>query len=436
MTSTMRTTRKKDLAPRGVIRLPAGWGIRFVSGAGHVHERKISGVKSEAKREHERARLRVHNQPGWCPKAARLAVKAEEKKKQSDRITVQQYAEAWLRSHVAIACKPRTSELYRSVFAHHVFPAFGSVPLHALDRGAIRDLLTRKAQAGLARASLQNILIPLRAMLNAALDDGKIPGNPAVRLGRFSRGLSAREVRKVTALTADELSSVIASANKHFPDYADLIHVLAWTGLRLGEACGLQWVDLDVAGGFLEVRRTVAYRARRVLIGTPKSGQARRVDMPAALVARLRQRQSICEARAALEGRELSPWVFPAPTDDDKPLNAAHLRFKVWYRVLRWADLRGVRLHDLRHSYASLLLQAGAPMLYVKEQLGHSSIQVTVDLYGHIEPGVNREAIEHLARTTGRSVAGELRLPEAAVELGLNLDFQETAKQHEEGKEA
>jgi integrase len=98
------------------------------------------------------------------------------------------------------------------------------------------------------------------------------------------------------------------------------------------------------------------------------------VDLPAALVARLAERRSVREA-AALAGQELSAWVFPSPSDPTTPLNAEHLRFKVWYRVLRHAKLRGVRLHDLRHTYASLLLQAGEPIGYVKQQLGHSSIK-------------------------------------------------------------
>jgi integrase len=98
--------------------------------------------------------------------------------------------------------------------------------------------------------------------------------------------------------------------------------------------------------------------------------------------------------RAAIAGRELSPWLSPALTDDTKPLNPAFLRFNVWYKVLEHAKLRAVRLHDLRHTYASLLLQAGEPIAYVKDQLGHSSIQVTVDLYGHLVAGANRGAVD------------------------------------------
>ena len=139
------------------------------------------------------------------------------------------------------------------------------------------------------------------------------------------------------------------------------------------------------------------------------------MDLPAALVARLRARQSVLEADAAVAGRDLPPWVFPAPTDANKPVNGAFVRFKVWYRILRRAGLRAIRLHDLRHTYASLLLAAGEPMIYVKEQLGHSSIQVTVDLYGHVQPGENRDAVNRLAALTS-----DTSLAEAASELSRN----------------
>jgi integrase len=124
------------------------------------------------------------------------------------------------------------------------------------------------------------------------------------------------------------------------------------------------------------------------------------VDVPATLMRRLKDRQEIAAAEAALRGVEPSAWVFAAPTDPVKPVNPAFTRFKVWYKVLTLAGLRSVPLHALRHTYASLLLQAGEPIAYVQRQLGHSSIQVTVDRYGHFIPGENRQAVERLAATT------------------------------------
>jgi hypothetical protein len=95
-----------------------------------------------------------------------------------------------------------------------------------------------------------------------------------------------------------------------------------------------------------------------------------------------------------------SPWMFPSPTDATKPVDASFIRSKRWDRLLRVAGLRSLKLHALRHTYASLLLQDGESPTYVKELMGHSSIQVTVDVYGHFIPGKNRGAVERLAKAT------------------------------------
>ena len=84
------------------------------------------------------------------------------------------------------------------------------------------------------------------------------------------------------------------------------------------------------------------------------------------------------------------------PDKHGEPINDSYLRKSVFYPLLAKAKLPRIRLHDIRHTYASQLLQAGAPVHYVKEQLGHSSIATTVDLYGHCQPGTNREAINRL----------------------------------------
>lgn len=320
----VRSTRKKDNAPRGVFRHPSGvWAVRFTCGLGCIHQEKVNALKSDAVELYHERRKRARGEPGWCPKAERRAAVEAKRREEEARhlqdaqaVTVRQYAEHWLLVHVAQDCRERTARGYRAIFERHIFPALGDVPLGGLTRPQLKGFLASKAEAGLTRGTLKNIVVPLRAMLNAAVDEGRISGTPAARLLKRVRGRTEAEARK--ALSAPELARVLEAADKYFPDYADFVYLLAWTGLRLSEACGLQWGDLDLAGGFLEVRRTASYRAHRILIGAPKSGKARRVDLPAALGSRLRARQSLREAEAALQGRDLSPWVFPCPDRRDQ----------------------------------------------------------------------------------------------------------------------
>lgn len=170
------------------------------------------------------------------------------------------------------------------------------------------------------------------------------------------------------------------------------------TGLRLGELLGLQWADVDFHGRFIEVRRNLV--AGRLT--TPKSGKARRVDMSQQLSETLKGLLTTRKAEVLRNGWGKVPeWVFC--NEDGGPLDGDNLRHRVFYKLLEKAGLRRIRFHDLRHTFASLLLQQNESPTYVKEQLGHASIQVTVDIYGHLIPGANRQAVDRLDDATIRN---------------------------------
>jgi len=317
-----------------------------------------------------------------------------------DALSLQAYAERWLGTYVAVHCKPRTLELYTFLCRRHLFPELGAVALPDLTRERVRALFASKVGAGMRRSTALKVVGLLREILNHAVEDGHLASNPATRLSRFYRGRTEQEARpRVVPLTERELRHLLATCKRWYPAWLDLIATAAWTGLRQGEVLGLQWEDLDFAGGFIDVRRTVAYTGGTLRAGSPKSGKARRVDLPAPLAGALQARKSLLEAEAALEGRDPTPWVHPNKAG--KPIDALNLLHRVWHPLLDKAGLRRIRFHDLRHTYASLLIQRGESLAYVKEQLGHSSIQVTVDLYGHLVPGTNRGAVDRLAAATG-----------------------------------
>jgi integrase len=186
---------------------------------------------------------------------------------------------------------------------------------------------------------------------------------------------------------------------------------------REGEALGLQWTDLDPARNLIDLQRTVSIRGKKatteepsLIVNTPKSGRLRIVDCPAGLMAQLQERRSIAQAEAAVAGRPLAPWVFPAAIDPTRPLNASWFWRHVWSPLLDKAAVRAIRIHDARHTYASLMLRRGVPIAYVSCQLGHSSIQITVDLYGHFVPGGDRHHAEGpAAAIEAERVAAEAR---------------------------
>ncbi len=150
----------------------------------------------------------------------------------------------------------------------------------------------------------------------------------------------------------------------------------------MGELLALQWDDIDWQSRFIDVQRNYTH----FRITTPKSGESRRVDMSRELAQTLADLHTERQLEAAASKWETVPeWVFCSEVGG--LLHPHNVRDRIFYGLLTKAKLRKVRFHDLRHSFASLLLQNGESPVYVKGQMGHSSIQVTVDLYGHLIPG-------------------------------------------------
>jgi integrase len=318
-------------------------------------------------------------------------------------LTLKDFAENWLKTVVALHLKPATQENYRVAMHRHWLPALRVLPLAAVTRERIKAVMAEKLSKGELRpSSLRTALIPLSACLNSAIEAGLIPANPAIRLGRFTRQAGEAEARSIDPFTAGELTTLLTTAEQQMPEHYPLILTLARTGLRLGEALALKREDLDFHQGHLWVRRTWGRRS----IGTPKTGKARRVDMSRQLQSALQGHLSLRAAEAAVAGRPDSMWLFPDPQsrDDREPLTPLLFYKSVWWSLMRRSGLRYRKPHTLRHTFASLLLQNGESVTYVRDQLGHSSIRMTVDTYGHLVPGANRQAVDRLDDATGRNL--------------------------------
>jgi integrase len=173
----------------------------------------------------------------------------------------------------------------------------------------------------------------------------------------------------------------------------------------MGELIALKGIDIDFKGRFIHVRRNLS----RGKISVTKNGKDRPVDMSGKLAEVLgdllskRRAEALREemkkpAEARREATEvvnetMEDWLFQ--TAAGTQIDPSNLR-KVFHRILVDAKMRRIRFHDLRHTFASLLLQNGESLTYVKDQMGHSSINVTVDIYGHLVPGGNRAAVDKL----------------------------------------
>jgi integrase len=331
--------------------------------------------------------------------------------------TLAEYAERWLTEAIVPHRKPRTEDYYRKVLEHHLLPVFGKLPLTEIRPAQVRAFIAQKLNAKASRNTVKNMAATLRAILYQAQQmDELIPSNPAARFGRFFDARhDARE--HVVVLEPEDVARVFRTATKWYADHELAIRMLFYTGMREGELLGLRWEDVDWPRHLIDLRRTVAFRQHRLIVNTPKSGKLRTIDVPAALTASLRELHSVRKAQAVVDGAASAPWIFRSATDPARPMNDAWFRDRVWRPLLEKAEVRHIRVHDARHTYASLMLRRGVPIAYVSKQLGHSSIQITVDLYGHFIPGADRHHVEGLAEAieeAGRQLAATQPQPDPA----------------------
>jgi len=311
------------------------------------------------------------------------------KKAEEDKRTLEEYAKDWLEVH-KVNIKKSTYWEYESVIRNHLIPAFGKVPFVKIDREMVKRLVAQNVDAGLSKSMVRNIVVPLREMFNHAIDDKKsgIETNPAERVGRFSR--KAISGKKIDPLTREELAELLTTTREVMPHYYPLLLCAARTGMRAGELAALKWRNIDFQNRFIEVQGNIS----RGDLTTPKNGKTRKVDMSMhltnvldALLAEHRanaKRANPLNPEKAL-GAVMDSFVFTR--DDGKALDPNDLRRQILYKALDAAIVRRVRFHDLRHTYASLLIAQGEDLAYIKDQLGHYSIQMTVDIYGHLVPG-------------------------------------------------
>jgi integrase len=298
-----------------------------------------------------------------------------------------QYAERWMKQHAKVNCKPETVRNYRYALDVNLLPAIGDKDIRAITRDDVKTLCFDMKQKGLSPGVVKLRGTILGGIFNAAIEDGLLVGNPAIRLGKIVKVPSRKG--RVDFLNPDESRKLLDAVLEHFPRWFPFFLTALRTGMRVGELIALQWEDIDWNGKFIEVRRAIS----RGEVGTPKNGKPRRIDLSDRLSAVLTDHRKGMAKEALAQGRSKPDRVFVNPEGGE--LQASSV-VKPYRRILTKAGLRRLRFHDLRHSFASALLANGEPLAYVKEQMGHSSIQITVDVYGHLEPGANREAVNRL----------------------------------------
>lgn len=271
-------------------------------------------------------------------------------------------AEEW--SGTTLHLKPRTRDGYRRLLDRRVLPRWRHIPMGKLV-GYVSDWITELGSAGLSATDIRQTVYVFSAVCQYAIRTGRLHVNPLAGI-KLPRPKATRERIFLNHVEVAKLAAEVG-------DYAIFIRTLAYTGMRWGEAIALRVRDIDLNRRRIDVHRAYTDLAGKLIEGTPKSHQARTVPLPPSLCADL---------QALIDGRELNAHVFTAPRGG--PLRLTNFRRTVWIPAVKAAGVDGLTIHGLRHTAASLYISAGTPPKVVQRVLGHASITITMDLYGHL----------------------------------------------------
>jgi len=309
------------------------------------------------------------------------------------KLLLGEYLDQWLNDYCKANLAPHTVQSYEFFVKRHIKPALGQIPLTQLKPEHLQHLYAdklstgrRDGNGGLGNRSVRYIHITLHKALKSAVKLGMIARNPA----------DAVDVPKVKRHEMSVMSEtdihIFLEYAKSTPYYA-LFYTALFTGMRRSELLALRWSDVDLLLCQASVNRTLhQLHNRDIVFQQPKTDKGRRLialsPSTASVLAEQRTQQENIKQSLGLT---LSDEDLVFSQYDGKPLLPDSVT-QAWRNLARRTGLKGIRLHDARHTHASLMLKQGVHPKIVQERLGHASIQITLDTYSHVAPGLQQAA--------------------------------------------
>ena len=295
------------------------------------------------------------------------------------RVTLDEWSHRWLAGKRRI--KPKTRAGYESLLSARILPTFGTLAINRIDRVAVEGWVSEMLDDGLSASRVKQAYLVLNAMIKAAVRQGHLSRNliEDVEMPR----VVPRERRFLTPAQVVELAESMPARYRAF------VYVVAYGGLRFGEAVALRRRRCDLLHGRLEIAESAVDVKGRLVWGTPKTHQVGSVSLPRFVVKVLEE--------------HLDRFVPPDPDalvftgERGGPLRNGNFHLRIWRPVVATTNVpAGLTPHELRHTCATLLIAQGADPKAIQSQMRHSTISVTFDVYGHLFPGHLNAVLEHL----------------------------------------
>lgn len=317
--------------------------------------------------------------------------------------TLSQAAEEWLegarsgliRNRSGDMYKPSVIRGYEQALRQHLLPDLGPHRLSEISRVDVQHVADRLLASGANPSTIRNALMPLRVIFRRAVSRGELAINPATGVE-----LPAVRGRRDSIVSPEQAAKLLEALPTH--DRA-LWGTALYAGVRRGELMAMRWEDVDLATGVVRVEASYDPAARKFV--EPKSRSGRRVvPMAAAL------RDLLVEHRMSVD----DPTGLIFGSTPDRPFNHSTIRQRA-DRAWKKAELEPIGLHEARHTFASMMIAAGVNPKALSVYMGHSSITITLDRYGHLMPGNEEEAAGLLDAYLARAAADQAAAPDGAL---------------------
>jgi integrase len=342
-------------------------------------------TEEEAQKERHRIERDIEEQTHVAPK----------------NVTVKSFLEEWIEG---IQLRPSTVDSYRRNITNHVIPEIGKVKLQALTALHLNKLYRSLEKSDLSPRTVRYIATIISCALRDAKKQRLVKFNVAHDADPPTAKMAKEAAPEMRTWTAEELASFLAFTTED--RYGPAWLFLATTGMRRGEALGLRWTDLklDASPPTSTIRRAAIAISHRRETGGTKTGKDRLIELDAFTVEILNSWKARQSAERLLVGpayQSAEKLVFTLPDGRGYHPERFSREFErkqaTYNRLHPTTPLPRLRLHDMRHTWATLALEAGVHPKVVQERLGHSSIATTMNVYSHAMPGMQSEAAEQVS---------------------------------------
>jgi integrase len=316
------------------------------------------------------------------------------------RLTVAAYMrDRWL-PHQRTRLRDRTWRRYEGLLDRHVLPAIGSVPMAKLRPAHVQAVVDAMTAVGLAPRTVVQGYRVLSSALRQAVRWQLLGSNPAA-----AASPPRPERARLSIPDADAVTRIIAASGSDWFHVA--VVLAASSGMRRGEVLGLRWQDVDLDGGLVRVSSALQSVGDELVLVDPKTSRARRpIELPDGTMAMLRRLRRDHAERRLLLGEAWHDLGVVVERGDGRPIHP-DVYSRRFSRLVQRLGLPAIRLHDLRHAYATRLLEAGVHPKVVADLLGHASSSFTMDTYSHVVPSLRAGAAAVIEAALGGAIGSE-----------------------------